>query len=102
MKQVMMRCGSAVVEEVPAPGVEPGTDLVRVAHWCISGAEVSGLRSTGRSLMQCAREQLARLRAFARAFARAVRERGAWPIPLWQQVQAAGIAPAVASQLASR
>ena len=48
MKQVLVRQGQAVVEEVPAPMVEPGTVLVRVGRSCISvGTEMSGLRGSG-------------------------------------------------------
>lgn len=48
MKQVLVRQGQAVVEEVPAPLVEPGTVLVRVDHSCISiGTEMSGVRNSG-------------------------------------------------------
>jgi len=48
MKQVLVRQGQAVVEEVPAPLVEPGTVLVRVKRSCISvGTEMSGLRVSG-------------------------------------------------------
>lgn len=48
MKQVLVRQGQARVETVPAPQVEPGTVLVRVASSCISiGTELSGLRSSG-------------------------------------------------------
>ena len=48
MKQVLVRQGQAVVEEVPAPLVEPGTVLVRVERSCISvGTEMSGLRGSG-------------------------------------------------------
>lgn len=48
MKQVLVRGGQAAVEEVPAPLVEAGTVLVRVACSCISpGTELSGLRASG-------------------------------------------------------
>ncbi len=47
MKQVLIRQGKAVTEEVPAPLVEPGTVLVRVSHSCISvGTEMSGLKAS--------------------------------------------------------
>jgi len=47
MKQVLIRRGEAVVEEVPAPQAEPGTVLVRVEHSCISvGTELSGVASS--------------------------------------------------------
>ena len=48
MKQVLVRQGQAVVEEVPAPQAEPGTVLVRVDHSCISvGTEMSGIQGSG-------------------------------------------------------
>ena len=47
MKQVLIRRGGAIVDEVPAPLVEPGTILVRVDHSCISiGTELSGIRTS--------------------------------------------------------
>ena len=51
MKQVLIKQGQAVLEEVPAPEVEPGTVLVRVSHSCISaGTEMSGVKSSGEPL----------------------------------------------------
>lgn len=51
MKQVLVRRGQVVVEEVPAPLVEPGTVLVRVDHSCISvGTELSGVRASATPL----------------------------------------------------
>ena len=51
MKQVLIRQGQAVVEEVPAPQVEPGRVLVQVGHSCISvGTEMSGISSSGTPL----------------------------------------------------
>ena len=48
MKQVLIRQGRAVVEDVPAPLVEDGAVLVRVDHSCISvGTEMSSLRASG-------------------------------------------------------
>jgi len=48
LKQVLVRQGQAVVEEVPAPRVEAGTVLVRVDHSCISvGTEMSGIQGSG-------------------------------------------------------
>ena len=45
MKQVVATSGGVAVQEVPAPGVEPGTVVVRVAYSCISvGTELSGVR----------------------------------------------------------
>lgn len=51
MRQVLIRQGQTVVEDVPAPLVEAGTVLVRVDHSCISaGTEMSGVRSSGQPL----------------------------------------------------
>lgn len=58
MKQVILRQGEAVVEDVPAPLVEPGTVLVTVDHSCISvGTELSGLRMGGLPLWRRALRQ---------------------------------------------
>jgi predicted dehydrogenase/threonine dehydrogenase-like Zn-dependent dehydrogenase len=66
VKQVLIRQGAATVEAVPAPQVEPGTVLVRVDHSCISiGTELSGLRSSGRSLLERARQQPQQLKRVA-------------------------------------
>jgi predicted dehydrogenase/threonine dehydrogenase-like Zn-dependent dehydrogenase len=47
MKQVVLRNGQAVVEEVPAPALLPGGVLVRVAYSCISpGTETATLSTT--------------------------------------------------------
>lgn len=44
MKQVVLRNGQAVVEEVPAPALMPGSVLVQVAYSCISpGTETATL-----------------------------------------------------------
>jgi len=51
MKQVLIRQGSAVVEEVPAPRTAAGSVLVAVSHSCISvGTEMSGITSSGTPL----------------------------------------------------
>ena len=51
MKQILIKQGQAVVADVPAPGIETGTVLVRVDHSCISaGTEVGGMRSSGTPL----------------------------------------------------
>jgi predicted dehydrogenase/threonine dehydrogenase-like Zn-dependent dehydrogenase len=51
MKQVLIRKGEAVVEEVPAPQAEAGCVLVAVSHSCISvGTEMSGVSSSGTPL----------------------------------------------------
>lgn len=58
MKQVLIKQGQAIVEEVPAPQVEPGTLLVEVNHSCISiGTEMSGIRATGMPLWERALKQ---------------------------------------------
>jgi predicted dehydrogenase/threonine dehydrogenase-like Zn-dependent dehydrogenase len=58
MKQVLIRRGEVVVEEVPAPMVEPGTVLVRVDHSCISaGTELSGIQASGTPLWRKAISQ---------------------------------------------
>lgn len=58
MKQVVMKKGSAFVEEIPAPQVERGCVLVAVDHSCISiGTEVSGLKGSGKPLWRRALEK---------------------------------------------
>ena len=53
MKQVFIRKGQVLVEEVPAPVVHPGTVLVRNEFSCIStGTELSGLKSSSMPLWQ--------------------------------------------------
>jgi len=48
MKQVIIKKGGVVLDEVPAPSVEVGTVLVHVQNSCISiGTEMSGVRSSG-------------------------------------------------------
>lgn len=48
MKQVMIRKGQAVVEDVPSPRVDAGCVLVDVAASCVSaGTEMSGVRNSG-------------------------------------------------------
>ncbi len=48
MKQVLIKQGQAIVEEVPAPKAEPGQILIRVDHSCISiGTEMSGMTASG-------------------------------------------------------
>lgn len=58
MKQVLLRRGKAVVEEVPVPKTEPGCVLVRVDHSCIStGTELSSIRMSETSLWKRALKQ---------------------------------------------
>ncbi len=48
MKQLVLLGGNVDIEQVPAPLVEPGTVLVRVAYSCVSiGTELAGVRSSG-------------------------------------------------------
>ncbi len=58
MKQVLIKAGTAVVEEVPAPLVGRKNILVRVTHSCISvGTEMAGVRMSGLPLYQRALKQ---------------------------------------------
>lgn len=51
MKQVLLKKGQVIIEEVPAPIVEEGTVLVQVAYSCISaGTEISGMVNSGEPL----------------------------------------------------
>lgn len=51
MKQVLIRQGQVIVEDIPAPQVEPNTVLVRVKHSCISiGTEMAGIKGSGMPL----------------------------------------------------
>ena len=55
MKQVLIRRGNVVADDVPAPGLEPGTAIVAVLRSCISvGTELSGLKRSGMPLWQLA------------------------------------------------
>ncbi len=58
MKQVFVRKGQVLVEDVPAPVVRPGTILVRNEFSCIStGTELSGLKSSSMPLWERALKQ---------------------------------------------
>ncbi|MBT9515865.1 MAG: bi-domain-containing oxidoreductase [Methyloversatilis discipulorum] len=58
MKQVLIKSGSAVVENVPAPQVSRKNILVRVTHSCISvGTEMAGVKMSGLPLYQRALKQ---------------------------------------------
>src|SRR2546422_11385658 len=58
MKQVLIRGGGVVVEDAPAPGVEPGTVLVAVHRSCISiGTELSAIRTSSLPLWKRALQQ---------------------------------------------
>ncbi len=51
MKQVLVKRGEIVVEEVPAPRAERGAVLVRVDHSCISiGTEMAGVQASAEPL----------------------------------------------------
>jgi predicted dehydrogenase/threonine dehydrogenase-like Zn-dependent dehydrogenase len=90
MKQVLVKQGGVVVEEVPAPQVEPGTVLVRAHHSCVSvGTEMSGLRSSGLPLW---RKALAQPRAVARVARMALTQGIAHTRSVVQGVLSAGTA----------
>ena len=58
MKQVLIKQGRVVVEEVPAPMVSEGGVLIKVVSSCISaGTELSSLQTSGKSLIRRALEQ---------------------------------------------
>jgi predicted dehydrogenase/threonine dehydrogenase-like Zn-dependent dehydrogenase len=58
VKQVLVRSGKVVVEEVPAPVCRPGHILVRLLNSCISaGTEMAGVRSSGKPLYRRAMEK---------------------------------------------
>lgn len=58
MKQVLILNGQVVIEDIPAPLVEPGTVLVKVDYSCISvGTELSGIRTSGMPLWKRALKQ---------------------------------------------
>ena len=57
MKQVLIHHGQVIIEDVPAPKVEPGTVLVAVRYSCISaGTELSGIVSSGTPIWKKALE----------------------------------------------
>jgi len=57
MKQVLIKKGEVIVEEVPSPSVERGTVLVETACSCISiGTEMSGIKEGTKSLIRRAVE----------------------------------------------
>ncbi len=63
MKQVLLKRGEVIVEEVPAPIVKDNSVLVQVAYSCIStGTEISGVSSSGQSLLQKALEEPAKVK----------------------------------------
>ncbi len=80
MKQVLIRSGNVVVDDVPAPGVDPRGILVQVEYSCVSaGTELSQVQLSGLPLYRRAlkqREQakrvieIARNEGFARTYKR--------------------------------
>jgi len=80
VKQVLIRGGEAVVEDVPGPGVSPRGLLVRVAYSCVSpGTEATNIKLSGLPLYQRALKQpehvkrvveVARQQGFKRTFDR--------------------------------
>jgi len=64
MRQVLVRAGDVVVEDVPAPRAAPGGVLVRVAASCISaGTEGAGISAQQQSLVRRALEHPERVKA---------------------------------------
>jgi predicted dehydrogenase/threonine dehydrogenase-like Zn-dependent dehydrogenase len=58
VKQVLVKAGSAIVAEVPAPMVSARNILVRVQHSCVSvGTEMAGVRMSGMPLYKRALKQ---------------------------------------------
>ena len=58
MRQVLIKGGAAIVEDVPAPRVGLKNILVRVTHSCISvGTEMAGVKMSGLPLYQRALKQ---------------------------------------------
>jgi predicted dehydrogenase/threonine dehydrogenase-like Zn-dependent dehydrogenase len=58
VKQVLIKKGKAIVDEIPAPMVDAGNVLVKVAYSCISaGTEMMGIKSSGQTLVQRAIHQ---------------------------------------------
>ncbi len=52
MKQVLIKKGKAIIEDIPVPMVSEGNVLVRVAYSCISaGTEMTGLKSSSENLL---------------------------------------------------
>jgi len=55
MKQVLIRRGTVLTDDVPAPACEPGTAVVAVLRSCISvGTELSGLKRSGQPVWELA------------------------------------------------
>ena len=64
MKQVLIRKGRIIVEEVPAPALDADSVLVETAYSLISaGTETSVVAASGKSLLQMALDQPKRIGA---------------------------------------
>lgn len=58
MKQVLLKKGKAIVDEIPVPMVDAENVLVKVAYSCISaGTEMAGIKSSGQTIIQRALRQ---------------------------------------------
>jgi len=58
VKQVLIKKGKAIVDEIPAPMVTPGNVLVKAAYSCISaGTEMAGIKSSSQTIIQKALRQ---------------------------------------------
>jgi len=58
MKQVFIKSGKAIVDDVPAPLIDDDRILVEVAYSFIStGTELTGVQQSGKSLLKQALEQ---------------------------------------------
>ena len=65
MKQVLVRGGDVVVEEIPVPSVGPRTILVRLAYSCVSvGTELTSVKLSGMPLYRRALKQPHNVRRF--------------------------------------
>lgn len=69
MKQVLVKNGKAVVENVPAPLIDENEILVEVAFSLIStGTEISGVESSGKSLINRALEEPEKIKKIVKFF----------------------------------
>lgn len=63
MIQAIVKKGKVIGEEIPAPYVSKGALLIKVVNSCISaGTEMSGVQSSGRSIIKRAMEQPANVK----------------------------------------
>jgi hypothetical protein len=67
MKQVLVRGGGVVVEEIPVPSVGPRTIVVQVAYSCVSaGTERTSVKLSGMPLYRRAMKQPQNVRRFVK------------------------------------